>query len=157
MSSAPRTARRLARARAAGLLIACALGASGCAYSLVSAGQIRPGPFEQIVTRTARARGIAPESAVRTRVIRASELPAILRRALAADWSGAEIERYQEGLTTLQRDGASWFDTRSSYEKERTRQLYSLGFQHAGGHGTVPADWEQFLRFLEMHLKPARK
>jgi hypothetical protein len=101
VSSAPRTGLRLARARAAGLLIACALGASGCAYSLVSAGQIRPAPFEQIVTRTVRARGIAPETAVRTRVIRASELPAILRGALAADWTGAEIERYQEGLTTL--------------------------------------------------------
>jgi hypothetical protein len=32
-----------------------------------------------------------------------------------------------------------------------------LGFlMHAGGHGTIPTDWEQFLKFIELHLKPAR-
>jgi len=27
-------------------------------------------------------------------------------------------------------------------------------FMHAGGHGTIPSDWDQFLKFMEMHLKP---
>lgn len=31
----------------------------------------------------------------------------------------------------------------------------SLGyFMHAGGHGTLPSDWEQFLKFLQLHLHP---
>jgi hypothetical protein len=34
--------------------------------------------------------------------------------------------------------------------------LNTLGyFMHAGGHGSMPSDWQQFYRFLEMHLKPA--
>jgi len=33
--------------------------------------------------------------------------------------------------------------------------LHTLGFyEHSGGHGTVPADWDVFLRFLQMHLQP---
>ena len=32
--------------------------------------------------------------------------------------------------------------------------LHTLGFfMHAGGHGMIPSDWEQFNKFLEMHLK----
>jgi hypothetical protein len=32
--------------------------------------------------------------------------------------------------------------------------LHTLGyFEHAGGHGTLPTDWDVFLRFMEMHLK----
>jgi hypothetical protein len=96
---APRT--NAARAHAAGLLFAALAGLSGCAYSLVADGGVRPEPFEQIVARTVRARGIAPEGEVRTRVIRAAELPALLRSALAAEWTGAQMRSYQEGLTTL--------------------------------------------------------
>jgi hypothetical protein len=25
-------------------------------------------------------------------------------------------------------------------------------YMHAGGHGTLPNDWKQFLAFLQMHL-----
>jgi hypothetical protein len=33
--------------------------------------------------------------------------------------------------------------------------LHTLGyFMHAGGHGSIPSDWQQFYKFLEMHLKP---
>jgi hypothetical protein len=33
--------------------------------------------------------------------------------------------------------------------------LHTLGyFMHSGGHGVIPTDWEQFYRFLQMHLKP---
>ena len=32
--------------------------------------------------------------------------------------------------------------------------MHTLGYyMHPGGHGTLPADWTQFLKFLEMHLK----
>jgi hypothetical protein len=35
--------------------------------------------------------------------------------------------------------------------------LHTLGyFMHEGGHGTLPSDWDQYLRFLEMHLHPER-
>jgi hypothetical protein len=33
--------------------------------------------------------------------------------------------------------------------------LHTLGYaMHAGGHGALPADWDQFLRFMQMHLLP---
>jgi hypothetical protein len=33
--------------------------------------------------------------------------------------------------------------------------LHTLGyFMHPGGHGMIPSDWEQFFKFMEMHLKP---
>src|SRR5579875_309874 len=32
--------------------------------------------------------------------------------------------------------------------------LHTLGYyMHAGGHGTLPDDWKQFAKFLQMHLK----
>jgi hypothetical protein len=32
--------------------------------------------------------------------------------------------------------------------------LHTLGyFMHSGGHGMVPSDWEQFYKFMEMHLR----
>ena len=31
--------------------------------------------------------------------------------------------------------------------------LHTIGyFMHAGGHGTIPSDWDQFLAFMQMHL-----
>jgi hypothetical protein len=34
--------------------------------------------------------------------------------------------------------------------------LHTIGYyMHAGGHGTIPSDWDQFLKFLEMHLRPS--
>jgi (4-O-methyl)-D-glucuronate---lignin esterase len=33
--------------------------------------------------------------------------------------------------------------------------LHTLGYyEHAGGHGTIPSDWEQFIKFMQMHLRP---
>jgi hypothetical protein len=33
--------------------------------------------------------------------------------------------------------------------------LHTIGYyEHAGGHGTMPGDWEYFLKFMEMHLHP---
>jgi hypothetical protein len=35
-----------------------------------------------------------------------------------------------------------------------TAILHTLGyFMHSGGHGSMPSDWDQFFKFLEMHLK----
>src|SRR5258708_3869952 len=35
--------------------------------------------------------------------------------------------------------------------------LHTIGYyMHAGGHGTIPSDWDQYLRFMQMHL-PARQ
>lgn len=37
--------------------------------------------------------------------------------------------------------------------------LHTIGYyMHAGGHGAMPADWDQFLKFMEMHLdgQPAK-
>jgi len=32
--------------------------------------------------------------------------------------------------------------------------LHTLGyFEHVGGHGTLPSDWDVFLKFMELHLK----
>jgi hypothetical protein len=33
--------------------------------------------------------------------------------------------------------------------------LHTIGYyMHAGGHGTVPSDWDQYMAFLKMHLMP---
>jgi len=33
--------------------------------------------------------------------------------------------------------------------------MHTLGFyMHAGGHGTIPSDWDQFVKFLQLHLHP---
>ncbi len=33
--------------------------------------------------------------------------------------------------------------------------FHTIGyFMHAGGHGTIPSDWDQYLKFMQMHLKP---
>jgi hypothetical protein len=35
--------------------------------------------------------------------------------------------------------------------------MHTLGYyMHDGGHGAMPADWEVFLKFMEMHLKPGK-
>ena len=34
--------------------------------------------------------------------------------------------------------------------------LHTIGYlMHAGGHGTVPSDWDPYLDFMRMHLQPA--
>jgi hypothetical protein len=36
--------------------------------------------------------------------------------------------------------------------------LHDIGYyMHAGGHGTIPPDWDVYLKFMEMHLKPGKK
>jgi hypothetical protein len=33
--------------------------------------------------------------------------------------------------------------------------LHTIGYEmHAGGHGTVPSDWDVFLKFMQTHLHP---
>jgi hypothetical protein len=36
--------------------------------------------------------------------------------------------------------------------------LHTIGYyMHDGGHGTRPSDWDVFLKFMQMHLQPARE
>jgi len=33
--------------------------------------------------------------------------------------------------------------------------MHTIGYrEHAGGHGTVPSDWPEFLKFMELHFQP---
>jgi len=33
--------------------------------------------------------------------------------------------------------------------------MHTIGYHmHAGKHGTIPSDWDQYLKFMEMHLRP---
>jgi hypothetical protein len=33
--------------------------------------------------------------------------------------------------------------------------FHTIGYyEHIGGHGTIPTDWDQYLKFLQMHLQP---
>ena len=35
--------------------------------------------------------------------------------------------------------------------------ILNIGYyKHAGGHGTIPSDWEVFLKFMELHLAPGQ-
>jgi hypothetical protein len=35
--------------------------------------------------------------------------------------------------------------------------LHTIGYyMHAGGHGTIPSDWDQYLKFMQMHLQPGQ-
>lgn len=43
----------------------------------------------------------------------------------------------------------------STWPKAKQPILHDLGYyMHEGGHGTVPSDWDIYLDFLKMHLKP---
>jgi hypothetical protein len=36
--------------------------------------------------------------------------------------------------------------------------MHTIGYHmHAGKHGTVPSDWDQYLKFMEMHLQPGKQ
>ena len=35
--------------------------------------------------------------------------------------------------------------------------IHTLGYyMHAGGHGTIPSDWDQFIKFMQLHLLPGK-
>jgi len=35
--------------------------------------------------------------------------------------------------------------------------FHTIGYvEHAGGHGTIPSDWDLFLKFMQMHLQPGK-
>jgi hypothetical protein len=41
--------------------------------------------------------------------------------------------------------------------KAGTAILHDIGYlMHDGGHGTIPSDWDTYLKFLEMHLHPGQ-
>jgi hypothetical protein len=83
------------------ILIASALGASGCAYSMIRDGRIRQEPFDEIVSRTAAARGLEPPLPIDARVVTAAELDGVVRRAIAREWTDDQFRRYQRALTVM--------------------------------------------------------
>jgi len=83
------------------ILLCSSLGASGCAYSMIRSGQLRREPFDAVVARTAAARGIEPQLPIDARVIEASELEAVMRRAIAHEWSDDQIRRYTQAHTAM--------------------------------------------------------
>jgi len=83
------------------ILIVSALGASGCAYSMIRDGRIRQEPFQEIVWRTAAARGIEPPLPIDARVVTSAELEEVIRRAISREWNDEEIRRYQHALTAM--------------------------------------------------------
>jgi len=83
------------------ILLCSALGASGCAYSIVANGRLRQEPFDAVVARTAAARGIEPQLPIDARVIAPEELEPVIRRAIAREWSDDQIRRYERALTAM--------------------------------------------------------
>jgi hypothetical protein len=88
------------RQAVAGLLAAVFFG-SGCAYSLVTADGLREPQFGSVVDRTAQVRGIPRPAKVATRTLTRDELPALLERIAAEDWTRADIADYQDALTAI--------------------------------------------------------
>jgi hypothetical protein len=83
------------------ILLLSALGASGCAYSMIRDGEVRPEPFHAIVARTAAARGIEPPLPIDARVITAAEIEGVIRRAITRDWGDEDVRRYERALTAM--------------------------------------------------------
>jgi hypothetical protein len=86
---------------AAWILLFSALGASGCAYSMIRDGRLRPEPLDEIVSRTAAARGIEPQLPIDARVVTSEELEGVIRRAITRAWSDDQIRRYERALAAM--------------------------------------------------------
>jgi len=86
---------------AVGILIVSALGASGCAYSMIRDGHIRQEPFDVIVWRTAVVRGIDPPLPIDARVVTSAEIEGVIRRAISREWGDDHLRRYQRALTAM--------------------------------------------------------
>ncbi|MCZ6784592.1 MAG: hypothetical protein O7G30_14925 [Proteobacteria bacterium] len=89
------------RVRATLLALLCAFAPPGCAYRLVSKGELRPALFENVLERTERARGIEADRPVDARVIDLAEMREILIGAFESEWSPGQIDAYREGLVTV--------------------------------------------------------
>jgi hypothetical protein len=83
------------------LLLVLTLAASGCAYSIVDKGQLRQGPFDAVVRRTAAARGIEPRGPIEVAVTNPDEVEAVIRRAITREWSKEQIRRYEWAYVVL--------------------------------------------------------
>jgi hypothetical protein len=83
------------------LALALAIGAGGCSYSLVAGDQLRRNPFDEVVARTVRARGITPRGSVDARVLQQSEVRDVLQEAIEEEWPEEAIRDYQDALVAL--------------------------------------------------------
>jgi hypothetical protein len=83
------------------ILLFSALGANGCAYSMIRDGHLRQEPFDEVVSRTATARGIEPQLPIDARVITSAGLEEVIRRAIAREWGDEQIRSYELALTAM--------------------------------------------------------
>jgi len=83
------------------LLLLATVSASGCAYSIVEGGRLRQEPFDAVVRRTAHARGIEPRGPIDAQVISPDEVEALIRHAIAGEWSDEQIRRYEFAYQAL--------------------------------------------------------
>jgi hypothetical protein len=83
------------------ILLFSALGASGCAYSMIRDGRLRPEPLDEVVSRTAAVRGIEPQLPIDARVVTSAELEMVIRRAITREWSDDQVRRYERALTAM--------------------------------------------------------
>jgi len=82
-------------------LVLALASAGGCAYQLVSRGEIRPVAFEAVFSRTMEARQIFVESSPRARVSTPHELIAVVEAALDGQWSEEDLDAYESALVAL--------------------------------------------------------
>ena len=72
-----------------------------CAYSIVQGDHVRADAFDDVLTRTATARGLPVPEQYETKVIKRNAIPELLRGAILADWSTQEIADYQDALVAI--------------------------------------------------------
>jgi len=89
------------RAPALAGLLAAAFLLDGCAYSMIADGALREEALADVTARAIAARGIAAGGPVPARVIARDEIPDIVHRLVAPEWTPAEIADYQEGLEAV--------------------------------------------------------
>jgi hypothetical protein len=82
-------------------LLAAPLLLGGCAWSLVENGRVREEPFDDVVLRTAWARGDVPPEHVDARVVEPDQVPALMRASIEAEWTPEEMARYEARLVAI--------------------------------------------------------
>ena len=86
-------------APAAILILGTAL--TGCAYTVVSGGQIRRATFDSVLQNTVRAREIPLDAPVNARVVSQQELRHVLEDVIDAQWTEGELRLYERALVAV--------------------------------------------------------
>jgi hypothetical protein len=83
------------------LIVAVAVAAAGCTYSMIEHGQLRTGDFRRVLARTAAVRGLPLPAEIVPRVIQRDDVPRLLEEIFYDDWNEAELRRAEETMTTI--------------------------------------------------------